>query len=305
MYGKVPHALFFDFSSPTSAASAAGHCAATHACPFALSCLPGAPGALEAEFFCAQCKTPFRDRFPLDLEGRCALCRAGARGFDAAYCNSVFTRARLRELIHLLKYDGMKPLARPLGEFLSRALPLDEGFDAVVAMPLHWRRRFEQGFNQAALLAKHVAPATASNLERGAARALPDPDRSRQRQRRDNVNLAMKPALMDGRSTVCGSCWSTMLLDTGATGSACGVVLKRAGALSGTLLTLARVDRAAPAGSFRRPASYREEFPDDGPSKQTAKTRTCPERQLRADQYLRAPGEHWFWCLRSPRRRRK
>ena len=80
----------------------------------------------------------------------------GARGFDAAYCFGAYEGA-LRDLIHLLKYDGMKPLSRPLGEYLSCALPLDELFDAVVPMPLHWRRRFDRGFNQAALLAKEVA----------------------------------------------------------------------------------------------------------------------------------------------------
>jgi len=48
------------------------------------------------------------------------LCRAGARGFDAAYCFGFYEGA-LRELIHLLKYDGMKPLAGPLAE--SKVFP--------------------------------------------------------------------------------------------------------------------------------------------------------------------------------------
>src|SRR5262249_54378987 len=96
------------------------------------------------------------NRYPLDLEGRCALCRAGARGFDAAYCYGFYEGA-LRELIHLLKYDGMKPLAITLGDFLTRALPLDEAFDAVVPAPLHWSRHFSRGFNQAELLAEQVA----------------------------------------------------------------------------------------------------------------------------------------------------
>ena len=123
--------------------------------PVCASCLK-APAALSAEYFCVQCKTPFQNRFPLDGDGRCALCRSGARGFDAAYCFGSYEGA-LRDLIHLLKYDGMKPLASPLGEYLARALPLDEPFDAVVPMPLHWRRRFDRGFNQAALLAKEIA----------------------------------------------------------------------------------------------------------------------------------------------------
>jgi predicted amidophosphoribosyltransferase len=42
------------------------------------------------------------------------------------------------------------------------------------------------------------------------------------------------------------------VMTTGATGSACGSVLKRAGAKSVTLLTLARVDRRTPQPSIER-----------------------------------------------------
>ncbi|MFK9781005.1 ComF family protein, partial [Escherichia coli] len=38
-----------------------------------------------------------------------------------------------------------------------RALPRDRRFDAIVAMPMHWRRRWERGFNQAELLAREVS----------------------------------------------------------------------------------------------------------------------------------------------------
>jgi ComF family protein len=220
-----------------------------------------APTALSAEHFCSQCKTPFQNSFPLDLEGRCALCRAGARGFDAAYCFG-FHEGALRELIHLLKYGGMKPLAKPLGEYLSRALPLDEGFDAVVAMPLHWRRRFERGFNQAALLAKQVARR----------RKIPVLDAVRRvrstrtqtgltnAKRRDNVSGAFRP-----RRGCPVKGLRILLVDdvmtTGATGSACASVLKRAGAKSVTLLTLARVDRrslqpAEPPASGKVSSAY-------------------------------------------------
>ncbi len=42
------------------------------------------------------------------------------------------------------------------------------------------------------------------------------------------------------------------VMTTGASGSACGSVLKRAGAKSVTLLTLARVDRRAPQPAVER-----------------------------------------------------
>ncbi len=80
------------------------------------------------------------------------------RGFDRAYSFG-FYDGSLRKLIHLFKYSGMKPLGKRLAGLLCRALP-DEGeerFDAVVPMPLHWRRRWRRGFNQSEILARVVA----------------------------------------------------------------------------------------------------------------------------------------------------
>src|ERR1039458_9711989 len=115
-----------------------------------------APEPLSAEFFCASCRTPFQNAFPLDAEGRCALCRHGLRGFDAAYCYGSYEGA-LRELIHLYKYSGIRALAGRLEELLAAALPRDERFDAVTPVPLHWRREWQRGFNQSDLLARTIA----------------------------------------------------------------------------------------------------------------------------------------------------
>ncbi len=43
------------------------------------------PQPLTAEFYCSDCRMPFVNAFPLDRDGRCALCRLGHSGFDAAY----------------------------------------------------------------------------------------------------------------------------------------------------------------------------------------------------------------------------
>src|SRR5258708_1625227 len=51
----------------------------------------------------------------------------------------------------------MKPLAKPLAAHLAAALPRDRQFDVVVPMPLHWRREWQRGFNQAELLARATA----------------------------------------------------------------------------------------------------------------------------------------------------
>jgi ComF family protein len=173
------------------------------------------------------------------------LCRTGARGFDAAYCFG-FYEGPLRELIHLLKYDGMKPLAGPLGEYLSRALPLDEKFDAVVPMPLHWRRRLERGFNQAALLAKHLSrrrriPVLNTVRRIRATRTQTGLTNARRRENVRGAFRARRGRPLEGLRVLLVD----DVMTTGATASACAAVLKRAGARSVTLLTLARVDRRA------------------------------------------------------------
>jgi ComF family protein len=211
-----------------------------------------APEPLAAEYFCVSCRTPFQNRFPLDADGRCALCRAGLRGFDQAYCYGAY-EGPLRELIHLFKYSRMKPLAGPLGKMLVLALPRDQRFDAVVAVPLHWRRKWDRGFNQSDLLARAVARSWGTPLvrpvrRRKATRAQAGLSNTR---RRENVAgaFAARALLTKACLTKSGSVRGLRLLlvddvmTTGATASACAGVLKRAGARSVTLLTLARVDR--------------------------------------------------------------
>ena len=65
---------------------------------------------------------PFVNRFPLDETGRCGLCRLGLQGFDAVYSYGSY-EGTLRELVHLFKYGGVRPLARTFGKFLAQALP--------------------------------------------------------------------------------------------------------------------------------------------------------------------------------------
>jgi ComF family protein len=169
------------------------------------------------------------------------LCRLGVMGFDAAYSFG-FYEEELRELIHLFKYGRIEPLAKPLGRFLAQALPREETFDVIVPMPLHWRKRWQRGFNQSDLLARevgrrfHLPVAKAlrrirfTSVQAGLTSA----------KRRLNVSGAFRAQTrLDGKRV--------LLIDdvmtTGATAASCARVLKRAGAKHVTLLTLARVDR--------------------------------------------------------------
>jgi predicted amidophosphoribosyltransferase len=66
-----------------------------------------------------------------------------------------------RILIHGLKYSDRLDLAPMLGRWMARAgCALLEDADALVPVPLHWRRLWARRFNQSAALAKIVSQAS-------------------------------------------------------------------------------------------------------------------------------------------------
>ena len=86
-----------------------------------------------------------------------------ARAAGARPVSSIARRAigaydgALRAIVHALKYDGRRSLARPLARADARAAPTcSTARRCVVPVPLHPSRRRERGFNQAADLARHL-----------------------------------------------------------------------------------------------------------------------------------------------------
>jgi ComF family protein len=210
--------------------------------PVCPSCL-NEPKPFLAEHFCVDCRAPFLNAFPLDEHGRCALCRNGLAGFDAAYSYGEY-EGSLRKLIHVFKYGGVTPLAAEFGRLLSSALPREQNFDVIVPLPLHWRKRLERGFNQSEMLAKSVSRRTGIPVARALRRRKHTDSQAglTRAQRRTNVAGAFEVSrgeVIHGRHVLL----IDDVLTTGATVSACSAVLKKAGAKRVTVLTLARADR--------------------------------------------------------------
>jgi competence protein ComFC len=151
-------------------------------------------------------------------------------------------------LIHLYKYARIKTLMRPLGDLLVAALPRDERFDGLTAVPLHWRRQWNRGFNQSDLLAREISRRSGipmlNALKR--VRATATQASLSNTGRRRNVTQAFQCRR--------GARWverlngkRILLIDdvmtTGSTAASCALALKRAGAARVALLTIARVDR--------------------------------------------------------------
>jgi ComF family protein len=146
----------------------------------------------------------------------------------------------LRAIIHALKYEGRRSLARPLAALMQlRGADILKGADVLVPVPLHPSRRRERGFNQAVDLADHLGLTVCRALRRirqtHAQTSLPAAQRHRNvRGAFVLARWARSPAgaivvLVDDVST------------TGATLDACARVLKDAGAREVRALTAARV----------------------------------------------------------------
>ncbi|MGH9611297.1 MAG: ComF family protein [Bryobacteraceae bacterium] len=169
--------------------------------------------------------------------------------FDAAYAFGSYEGA-LRDLIRLLKYGKVVTVARPLSRRLLGALPLNERFDLVMAMPMHWRKRWARGFNQAELLARPVARRMglklANNLRR---RRYTAPqaslDEAQRRQSPQGSFAVRKAERVKGKRVLL----IDDVLTTGSTLRAAAEALKAAGAAHVSVLAVARADRRAwPAG---------------------------------------------------------
>ncbi len=189
------------------------------------------------------------EAYALDGDGLCTICRQSQVSFDAAYSFGSFEDS-LQQFIHLFKYGKVESLAGPLSRLMLRALPREGNFDLVMAMPMHWRKQWERGFNQAELLAIPVAKRfglkLATNLRRK--RYTKSQAGLDEQERRENLKGSFsvrRPEQIAGKRI--------LLVDdvftTGTTLRTAADQLKGSGAAHVSVLTLARVDRRSSFGS--------------------------------------------------------
>ena len=175
---------------------------------------------------------------------RCAL-RICRRCQGARLCVS---RARaigaydgaLRAIVHALKYDARRSLARPLGELMrARGADVLQGVTSVVPVPLHPSRRRERGFNQARDLARHLGLPVVEALAR--VRSTAPQAQLSAAERRQNLEGAFMTTRHARR--LIGA--TVVLVDdvstTGATLEGCAQALRSAGVADVRALTAARV----------------------------------------------------------------
>lgn len=187
---------------------------------------------------------------------RCDACWLPLRGPACATCaahptslsrlRSVFRyEGEVRRLVHAFKFGGHSALGKALAGQLARCYR-EQGLEAdvVAPVPLTRARKRSRGYNQAGLLARELGPEIGVPVFEALRRrgnATPQASSATAEQRRANVVGVFEPA---GRSDVEGK--RVLLIDdvatTGATLSACAVVLLSMGASGVIGLTLARED---------------------------------------------------------------
>jgi ComF family protein len=191
---------------------------------------------------------------------RCPVCRRLKRPFDRSVAY-VSYESGLRELIHLLKYNGVRPAATVLGRMLAEALiRLEPAFERltfeqapvlVIPVPLYKAKKRQRGFNQAELIARAALKfqSASTRLQLAPDLLLRTRDTASQiglsnHQRRANLRGAFavhRRGELTGREVI--------LVDdvytTGATATECAQVLRRAGASKVWVATVARTQKLA------------------------------------------------------------
>ena len=202
-------------------------------------------------------------------ESRCLLCQRVDPPFERAVAYGSYDR-ELRDLIHLLKFQQVRPAAAVLGRLLAetiasleQAMPV--GRIAVVPVPLHRRKQAQRGFNQAEMIA------------RGALQQLARPKRFdlctgvllRERNTESQIGLTSHQRRKNLRGAFAVSDPTRIVkrdilliddvLTTGTTASECARVLLRAGAARVWVATAARTLKLKPSDVFALP----ENLPED------------------------------------------
>src|ERR1700676_1022641 len=216
-------------------------------------------------------------REPVSGEGVCAKCWAKLSFIAPPYCPRLgipfvydpgpellsmeaianppaYARARAavryddvaRTLVHALKYQDRTDLAPAMGRWMARAgREILREADALIPVPLHWRRGWSRRYNQSGALARVIERQSGVKLASEALRRVRATEQQiglSRPQRASNVQGAFKVA-PERSADIAGR--RVILVDdvltTGATVDACARALLRAKAAAVDVLVFARV----------------------------------------------------------------
>jgi ComF family protein len=196
-----------------------------------------------------------RDADRIEVEARCLLCQRADPPFERAVAYGSYD-GELRDLIHLLKFQQVRPASAVLGRMLAetianleQAMPVGTLFSRtimVVPIPLHSRKQAQRGFNQAEMIARDAL----KQLSRPKRFDLCTGILLRRRETGSQIGLTRHQRRENMRGAFAVSDLTRILnrnillvddvYTTGTTASECARVLRRAGAARVWVATVAR-----------------------------------------------------------------
>lgn len=186
---------------------------------------------------CERCGAPIAPHLAI-----CAPCLKQPPDHDGAYASVVYGEIA-RNIALKLKHGRRIGLARLIARLLLHRIPEEPG--VLIPVPAHRWRIFRRGFNQSALIARHLArsshiPLDLDTLSRTRSTALL---RGANALERDRIVRGAFSVASQARARLKGQ--TVFLVDdvytSGATANACARALKRAGAGKVIVLCWARV----------------------------------------------------------------
>lgn len=192
----------------------------------------------DEQLICTACWQSFDPVDPFDDAWRtmAAKLQAGGSVTGMVSCFLFEKDNRLQDVIHLLKYKGMKSLGVKLGReigFRIRQEFPSRHFDYILPVPLHRVRRRERGYNQAEIISRGIAMVISAPVDtRFLFRKKYTPSQTQLDIPRREENVAdafrihpKRAALLDGTTVLIVD----DVMTTGSTISACAKILKESG----------------------------------------------------------------------------
>lgn len=206
---------------------------------------------LENGFICDECQ-----KLILPVGNTCDICGREIENISNRCLNCLHKKAYYSKLIYIYKYkdiirkkiiafkfNNKTYLCRCFAENIVRKLvKLEEKFDIIIPVPIHWKRLRKRGYNQSYLVAKEVSKKLKVNLENKVLMKKKNtaPQSSlKRKERKSNTSSAYS---VQKKEKIIGK--KILLIDdiftTGATVNECSKELKYAGAKEIIVVTIAR-----------------------------------------------------------------
>lgn len=142
------------------------------------------------------------------------------------------TRGELNAQLGAIKYGGNRWLAKQWGNWLGHRVPRPASYSqplVLVPVPLHWRKQWKRGYNQAEWIARGLSQAWHCEVASSALRRLRHHSSMTGMNRVDRAGIVRDLYQVEspGLASEIGIFLVDDVMNTGATLSACGNTLKR------------------------------------------------------------------------------